>query len=150
MILTSLDNADIYGAIHPRLARGIEYLKSGDWRGLAVGTYVLEADGLTASIQHYDTLAPEVGRWEAHRVYTDIQYVVSGVERIGSGMIEDFTPLTDYDPVQDVSFFAGTGNFYEVRAGMLAILFPHDVHMPRLLVGQPALVDKIVLKVRVD
>lgn len=150
MILTHLDHADRYTAIHPRLARAIEYLRSGAWQGLAAGTYVLEEDALSAIIQRYDTIPLEQGRWEAHRVYTDIQFVAAGAEIIGSGMLEDFNAITEYDAARDVCFFEGTGNLYELRPGMLAILFPHDVHVPRLMVGQPAPVEKVVLKVRVD
>lgn len=150
MILTSLANAEIYGTLHPRLARGIEYLKSGAWQGKEPGTYVLEEDALTAIIQHYDTIPADQLRWEAHRVYTDIQFVVSGSERIGVGMLEDFTPTTEYAEDKDILFLDGAAGMVEVRAGMLAILFPHDVHKPRLPVDQPAWVEKIVLKVRVD
>jgi len=150
MILTSLTNADIYGTIHPRLARGIAYLKSGEWQGKAPGAYVLEGDALSAIIQHYDTIPAEEGRWEAHRVYTDIQFVVSGREGIGVGSLENFLPTTEYAPEQDIAFFDGQADVIEVNAGVLAILFPHDVHMPRLALDQPGHVEKIVLKVRLD
>ncbi len=150
MILCSLSNADLYTALHPRIAQGIAYLRSAAWQGLPDGVVELEKDGLYAHIQHYQSIAPEEGRWEAHRIYTDIQYVVDGAERIGCGPIADFTPVTEYDAEHDVSFFTGAGNLPEVRAGMLAILFPHDVHLPRLYLHAPQPVSKIVLKVRVD
>lgn len=150
MILTSLTNAALYGTLHPRIQRGIAYLQSGDWQGQAPGTYVLEDDALTASIQHYDTISAEAGRWEAHRIYTDIQFVISGREGMGVGMIEKFAPNTDYAPDKDVAFFDGQGDVVLLEPGMLTILFPHDVHMPRLSVDQSEPVEKIVLKVRVD
>lgn len=150
MILTSLNQADRYSVIHPRIARGIAYLKSNAWKDLADGVYELEKDGLYAHIQHYQTIPQSEGRWEAHQVYTDIQYVVAGAERIGCGDIGDFAVQTPYDPANDVGFFSGSGNLVEVRAGVLAILFPSDVHMPRVQVSEPQPVSKIVLKVRVD
>lgn len=150
MILTSLTNADLYATIHPRLAQGIAYLRSGDWQGKAPGTYVLDGDALSANIQQYDTIQPDEARWEAHRVYTDIQYVISGREGIAVGMLENFTPITEYAPDKDILFFDGSGDVVDLDAGMLTILFPHDVHKPRLTAGEPSHVEKIVLKVRLD
>lgn len=150
MILTSLENADIYGAIHPRLAQGIAYLKSGDWQGKGAGTYVLEEGNLSAMIQDYDTIGPDDAKYEAHRVYTDIQFVVSGAEGIGVGVLQDFTTAVEYDAKKDIAFYEGDGDVVTVKAGMLAILFPHDAHKPRLRLGDSAHVEKIVLKVRVD
>jgi biofilm protein TabA len=150
MILCSLTDADLYATIHPRIAQGIAYLRSAAWQGLPDGVVELEKDGLYAHIQHYQTIPQAEAQWEAHRIYTDIQYVVEGAERIGCGPIADFTPVTEYDAERDVSFFTGEGNLPEVRAGMLAILSPHDVHLPRVRVAQPQPVSKIVLKVRVD
>jgi YhcH/YjgK/YiaL family protein len=150
MILTSLTNADFYGSLHPRLAQGIAYLKSGAWQGKAPGTYVLEDDALTAMIQHYDTIQPDEARWEAHRVYTDIQFVISGRERIAVGVLENFTTTVDYNTEKDIAFFDGSGDAVDLEAGMLTILFPHDVHKPRLTAGEQSQVEKIVLKVRLD
>jgi YhcH/YjgK/YiaL family protein len=150
MILTSLTHAGLYKALHPRIAAGIDYLIRGDWQGQAPGTYMLDGDHLSAIIQHYDTIPLESGKWEAHRVYTDIQFVASGVELIGSGLPDQFTPVTEFDAAKDIAFYTGRGDLFEVRAGMFAILFPHDVHMPRIQAGVPSAVQKIVLKVRVD
>jgi YhcH/YjgK/YiaL family protein len=150
MILTSLAHAELYRAIHPRIAAGIDYLINGEWRGQLPGTYALDGDDLTAIIQHYETIPFEAGKWEAHRTYTDIQFVAAGVEAIGCGLLDDFTAVTEFDSAKDIAFYTGSGSLFQVRAGMFAILFPHDVHMPRVMVSSPQPVEKIVLKVRVD
>ena len=150
MILTALENARFYARVHPRIARALEYLSSMEWKENALGSYELENGALYVNVQQYPTISAANARWEAHQVYTDIQYIISGTERIGSGDISSFSPLTHYDFDQDVTFFAGTGNFFTVNAGMIAIFFPHDVHAPRIIAHEPMTVEKIVLKVRID
>lgn len=149
MIVTDLRNADIYGAIHPNIARGIAYLRGTDWQEKAPGRYDVDGDNVYAMIQEYETIRMEEGRWEAHQVYTDIQYIVQGAELMGCGDIQTFVPRTNYDAATDMSFFEGHANFLDMRAGMLAIFFPTDVHMPKIQIALPQQVKKIVLKVRV-
>jgi len=75
MILCSLTDADLYAAIHPRIAQGIAYLRSAAWQGLPDSVVELEKDGLYAHIQHYQTIPLAEAQWEAHRIYTDIQWL---------------------------------------------------------------------------
>jgi YhcH/YjgK/YiaL family protein len=148
MIVTDLRNADIYAAIHPNIAQGIAYLRSDAWHEKAPGRYEVDGDNVYAMIQEYETIRMEEGRWEAHQVYTDIQYIVQGSELMGCGDIQTFVPRTTYDAAIDAQFFEGYANYVEIRAGMFAVFFPADVHMPKIQVAMPQAVKKIVLKVR--
>jgi YhcH/YjgK/YiaL family protein len=91
-------------------------------------------------------------RWEIHRRYLDVQYIVQGGERIG------FAPYTEglkvdeaYDPQRDIAFYFASGVLVPVPAGMFAILTPHELHSPGLVVedtAAPGDVLKVVVKCR--
>jgi len=48
----------------------------------------------------------------------------------------------------DIVFFTGDKSFTKVCAGMFAIFFPGDVHMPGISTGKISDVKKLVIKVR--
>jgi len=92
------------------------------------------------------------GRWEAHRRYIDIQYLVSGIERIGYTPVANLALTTPYDEDKDVAFYQGHGDILTLEPGMFAVFFPHDAHMPMLCEagGSPKQVRKIVVKIPVE
>ena len=100
-------------------------------------------------VQTYDTKPRSAGRWEAHKRYIDIQFIVEGEEVMGVAPVSELTEKTPFDPAKDVGFFDGTGQFFTMRAGEFAILYPHDAHMPQIAPGEPAYVRKVVVKVAV-
>lgn len=150
MIFDTLDKAGLYSPIHPMIAKGIAYLQSDDWKDKAIGVYELEPDALYVHVQEFETIPETASKWEAHRIYTDIQYVVSGTERMGYGKQDQFEAITEYNEKNDFLHLEGTGDFIDVQAGMFTIFFPHDIHKTKVAIEHPAEISKIVLKVRVD
>jgi len=104
---------------------------------------------LYASVQRYTSKLPAEGAWEAHRVYADLQFVVSGEERIGFGPIERFTRGA-YDAERDFEALTGDGDFLRVPAGSFVLLWPGEPHMPGMAVDAPVPVKKIVVKIRIE
>jgi YhcH/YjgK/YiaL family protein len=147
MILDTLNNAAGYFGLGERLARGLAYLRETDLRALAPGQYEIEGSDLFAIVQDYATKPLAQGRWEAHRRYIDIQYVVEGVERFGFASTERLKIVSE-EEAKDVVWFEGEGDFFALREGMFAILKPQDAHMPGIAVCEPAPVRKVVVKVR--
>jgi YhcH/YjgK/YiaL family protein len=147
MITDHLNHADRYHAVAPRLARAIEFLTHTDLATLEEGRYELDGSDLFVLVQRYTTKTPEQGRWEVHRQYADLQLVVQGRERMGYGSLGRFTGGT-YDADKDIAFPAGTGDFLELADGEFVVLWPGEVHMPQMAVGDPAPVKKIVVKIR--
>ncbi len=45
--------------------------------------------------------------------------------------------------------FSGEGDFLALGPGDFMLLFPEDAHMPRIAVGAPAPVRKVVVKIAV-
>ena len=148
MIFDTIANADLYKGISPLLAKGLTYLQETDLASLEVGRIELEGTDLYVLIQEYDSRTPEKGKWEAHRRYIDIQYVISGEECIGYRPLEDMETV-EYNETKDVAVLKGEGAMMLTRAGSFGIYFPQDAHQPCMAVDQPMKVKKAVVKVRV-
>jgi YhcH/YjgK/YiaL family protein len=154
MILDRLEESVHYAPLGKGFAAGFAYLREKDLAGLADGRYEIEGKDVFAIVQTYLPRIHAEGRWEAHRDYADIQYVVSGAERMGTASLVGVTVESPYDAERDVEFYRSVagGNFFEVNAGEFAVFYPHDVHMPSLELAagnaKPQTVKKVVIKVR--
>lgn len=147
MILDHLSNASLYRSLHPRLARALEALSDPSLMTRPPGRYELDGQRLFAMIQEYTTKPADEGRWEAHRKYIDVQFVASGCEVIGHAPLSNLKIVEPYNAEKDVMFLAGPGTLLRLDAGMFAIFYPHDAHMPTLAVSTPEAVRKVVIKV---
>ena len=146
MIIDTLENAALYRSLAPRIAGALDYLKATDFTNMASGRHPIDAERLFAIVNDYQTIpGPEV-ELEGHRRYIDVQYLVSGRELIGYAPLSGQTPLREYDNDEDYALYRGEATFVRFSAGMFAILYPHDLHMP--CIGEPPVaVRKVVVKV---
>lgn len=147
MIIDQIENADCYYGVHPGIQKALEYLAETDFSTMEPGRQVIDGERIYASVDAYETKPRETARWEAHRRYIDVQYVVSGTEVMGYAPIQDLQVTDDYDAAKDCMRLAGKGDFVTVPAGTFIIFFPQDGHMPCLAVDSPAPVRKVVVKV---
>jgi biofilm protein TabA len=150
MILDRLNQHALYRHLNPRLAVAFDALLSRQIIGASDGTYEIDGRNVFAIVQRYTTKPREQGRWEAHRRYADVQMMVSGVETMGWSTLDGLTVTVPYDADKDIMFLDGNGPHQDVTvsAGMMAVFFPSDAHMPGLARGEPSLVHKVVMKVR--
>jgi YhcH/YjgK/YiaL family protein len=150
MIADTLNNASQYMNLSHGIAAALNFLKTQDLKNLSLGRHDIDGDNCFALVQVYDTKPTNQGKWEAHRKYLDVQFVVDGAERMGYAPVTTLAITNEYDPSLDVAFFQGEGDFLTIQAGSFAIFAPQDAHMPQMAVCQPQSVRKIVVKVRVD
>lgn len=148
MITDSLKNAKLYAGLGQELKASFEYLQEVDFATLEDGRRDIDGDRIYVIIQSYETKAG--GQWEAHKKYMDLQYVISGYERMGYANKEALKPTTAYDAEKDCLFLEGDGSFFLVPEGSFAVFAPQDAHIPGLLVGMPAPVRKAVVKIRIE
>ena len=146
MIIDQLKNAAMYYGIGPRLERALRFLNFMDLENAAPGRHEIAGEQVFAMVQEYDSKRREEGFWEAHRKYIDVQYVVSGVEKMGYASI-DGLQAGEYDEEKDFVGFEGEGEFLVMSAGTFMILGPQDAHMPGMAVDEPQPVKKVVVKV---
>lgn len=153
MIVDTLNNLDLYAHISPRLAKALAHLAETDFTRLEVGNYELEGKDLFVIVNDYETKPREVEPFEVHKRYIDLQYVVSGEEEFGYLPLADQLPSMAYHEKHDYAEFDYETNkneaaFIPLKAGMFAIFFPDDMHMPGTS-AIPNKVRKVVIKVKV-
>lgn len=149
MILDQLQNAASYASLHPRLKQAFDFLNSVHLDQLQPGQIEVDGKDLYVLVQQYQPKSVEEGKWEAHRIYFDVQYLHTGCERI------DYAPLDtmktgQYDPVKDYLPMTGSGQPLILTPGTFAVFFPQDAHKPGLIAKNQELVKKIVVKCRID
>jgi biofilm protein TabA len=149
MIADRIENASRYHALHPRIARALEFLGRADLDTLAEGRHAIEGDQVYALVQHYTTEPASSKRWESHRRYVDVQYVASGVESMGWAARDTLTVTQTYAADKDVELHGETADATAVRLDprFFCILFPTDAHKPGCARGEPTQVRKVVVKV---
>jgi len=135
-----------------KMRKAVEFLASPGTAGLPDGEYAVDGADVFARVQTYVTREQDRILFEAHKKYIDIQYIVSGCEKINCTDIENINIVKPYEEKFDICF--GTADAalcfpLEVSAGELVVLFPENAHAPKLPAGKPEQVKKIVVKVSV-
>jgi YhcH/YjgK/YiaL family protein len=148
LIIDTLNNATMYYALGPRLERALRFLQVLDPAQVTLGRHEIAGEQVYALVQEYDSKPLEEGFWEAHRSYLDVQYVASGVERIGYAALGSLQ-AGEYDAEKDFVKLEGEGQLITVPAGTFVILAPQDAHMPGMAADGPEPVMKVVVKVQV-
>ncbi len=149
MIVDKIENAHKYFELSEGIKKGLQYLLENDLAETKNGKYEIEGEKLYVSIQDYETKLQAAGKFEAHKKYTDIQYIIEGKERLGFGNIEDFVANSKYDDEKDIFFLEGNGDFVTAKKGYFVIFTPDDAHMPSICVDKQSYVKKAVVKVAV-
>jgi YhcH/YjgK/YiaL family protein len=150
MIIDTLAHASLYAGIHPQFKTAFAFLSRPCLESATDGKTVLaEPDKVFANIQTYMTKPLEGGSMEAHKKYIDVQYIVSGEEWIGWAPFGGQKVVTPFDAGKDIGFYSGETSLLHLRAGMFAIFFPQDAHMPCRFIKTACEVKKIVVKVAV-
>ena len=152
MIVTDLNAFEHQVPLTPSFRLAAEFLRRKDLLELPDGNVPLDGKRVFAILQRYRTAHREAPKFEYHRKYIDVQYILKGEEVIGWAPAAEMTASFDYDEQQDICFGLmepGKWSPVRLRAGQLGVFWPEDAHAPRLAAGPPVLVRKIVVKVAV-
>ena len=148
MIIDRIGNSHLYYAVHPKFKRAFDYIHQINVDTIPAGRYEIDGEAMYALVQEYNTKLKELGTWEAHRRYIDLQYVVQGVEGIGYANINQLEQ-GEYDASRDFLPLHGEGDLVTVHSGSFVLLLPEDAHMPGMAIGSPAPVKTVVVKIAV-
>lgn len=146
MIIDQITNTQKYNGLNPGLEKAFHFLKTTDLENLDEGSYELDGDKVVAIVQGYKTVTS--APWEFHKHHIDIQYIISGQEKIGyhasksMKLSKPYNVEFDYAHLEDVD-----GDYLTLKDGDFMLLFPEDGHVPRIAVDEPASVKKVVVKV---
>ncbi len=142
MILDNVKNVTSYN-FPKEMNEVFDFLKKAVT--MAEGKYEL-SNGIYAMVQEYTTICASEGRLENHKKYVDLQYIVEGVEQIGIAFEGEITE--SYNEENDIAFFKGDNFLTTLREGDFTMLFPQDLHMPKI--GNGGFVKKVVAKIPVE
>lgn len=150
MIFDKLQNAAQYYLLGENIKKGFKFLLSSDLANMADGKYEIEGNDIFANVQTLKTKPEKEAKWEAHRKYIDIQYLIKGKEKIGYGLLSDFNKIiVPYDDCKDILFLDGKNfNYVNIQQGNFVILYPNDVHAPMLCTDDVEEIKKVIVKIK--
>ncbi len=150
MIYDKIDNLEIYAGISEDIRLGLEWLR-GVNSDIEIGVYEL-SPRVKAIVSEFTTKEVNENGYEAHRDYIDIQYLISGQEKICCLPLEYLKETKAYNKDIDAAFYREADVKRQemiIGNGYFAIFFPQYGHMPCLCVNELVPAKKIVVKVKV-
>lgn len=151
MIADILKNRHLYECISPGIKTSLEYIAKTDFSKMEPGRYELDGANLFVLVQAYDSIPRELGKWECHQKYIDIQYIAEGIEQIGVNNTGKMKVTIEYNPEKDIAFLEGEGDYITLSKGSYGIFFPEDAHQPKIAPNNDlGKVRKVVVKIKVD
>ncbi len=150
MILDTHDNLHNYAGIF----RGVDPQPLFHWlktcRDVPPGQKVdFAGEKLFAKTMRQDTGSREAFKWETHREYIDLQYIVGGGEVIEWAPAAKLVADVAYDEKTDFQFYApATADaLLNMQDGLFTFLFPADGHKPLVADGSSRYVHKVIAKI---
>lgn len=149
MILDRVDRIGAYAALRPSLSAIASYVAKTDLSVLPPGRHPLPG-GIVLIREDYVTKPYAECTLEGHLRHADLQLVLEGGEAIGwlpktGGAYETAVP---YDAEKDVAKYRAADVVrIPLPAGAFALVFPEDLHMPKLIQETPTAVKKAVFKI---
>ncbi|WP_167613741.1 YhcH/YjgK/YiaL family protein [Maribellus sediminis] len=108
-------------------------------------------ENVYAVVSEYETKNPLDAKYESHRKFIDLQYIISGEEYIGLTHRKDLDVISPYDEEKDIAFFEfDGGDMLLASPSTYFIFFPEDIHRPCIQVNEASIVRKIVFKIQVN
>jgi len=151
MIVDHIDALTKYAQLIPKIHSVLEFMKTHNLIDLNLGKHeILNSDVFVIRETYISKSAPEC-YFEGHLKYLDIQLVLKGCEKIGyhpksHSIYEVKQP---YQEVKDVETY-DIKDYTEIMLseGMFAIMFPEDLHMPKLMHHTKQTIEKVVFKIK--
>ena len=133
-----------------RWDKAFAFLKNTDLKSLEVKRHEIDGDNIYALVSEYVTKNPEDAKFEAHKKYVDIQYIINGSELMSVTPAANLGEvLTPYDETKDLEFMTVTrSEDFVATPDKFFLFFPSDLHRPSVKVGDNAQVKKVDVKVK--
>ena len=147
MIYDSLKHMEAYQGVHPGIYKGLELLRDTDFSKLEDARVEVDGEDLFYLLQSYES-KPANDTPEAHKKYVDIQFLISGREKMGVGALEDMKEEVEAHPERDIWFYHGPLDEITLGGDKFVVIFPGDAHAPNIAVDRPEPVLKCVEEVK--
>ena len=149
MIYDKINNIKLYKGLSDDMYLGLQFLKNAT-PDIENGVHEFNTK-VKAIVSEYKTKVANEYGYDAHSKYIDIQYLLSGTEKVCCLPVEKLQEKKPYKEDIDAAFYTANVQPIEMELGngYFAIYYPQDGHMPCLCVERPENVKKIVIKVRI-
>lgn len=128
-----------------------DFLEKTDLDSIKPGKYDIIGKDVYASVEEYISKDEDKSRYEAHRRYADIQYVISGSEKIGVVPLSSTEENVPYNEVKDICFLKSEhDSYFNASPKNFFVFFPEDAHRPGVKIQEKIPVHKIVIKIKVN
>jgi len=119
---------------------------------LTVGKYEVD-EMFYYTVQKYETKHSELCKFESHRKYVDIQFIVQGEELMEVAHKATLKKETLYDEENDVEFWEKPEFAMQIvlKKDGYIVLYPENAHKGCISLGdEPTCVKKVVGKIKID
>jgi len=130
--------------------KAFEWLKTTDLDTIKPGVYLIVDGDVRAIVSEAPAPELENVKWEFHKDFSDIQYIVKGKAQMGVAPMSEATVTEPYDSAKDVGFGTVEGKYYTAEPETFFIFTPADIHRPGIKVEGYDTVKKVVIKVRAN
>lgn len=129
--------------------KSFEFMKNNDLEKMTPGKYPIDGENAFASITEIVDNPLEKTTWESHKKYIDLQYVISGSEKIGVAPSATATVINPYNAQKDGANYKIDDGIYDVATpNVFYLFFPSNAHRPNIMVNEEK-VKKLVIKIKV-
>lgn len=150
MIIDNIKNCEKYECVHDGFKKAFDAIKNLVAENKGVGKYEIDGKNVFAMVQEYSSKLEEDCKFEAHKKYIDIQFIISGEEKIYIGPLEGLKSKTEFNVESDGGLFEAPENYTSAMLadGDFAIIYPDEAHAPGMALNNNSKpVRKIVAKV---
>ena len=147
MILSSLKSWGDVKELN-KFIKAFKFLEDKDLKFLSIGKHLIDKEKVYATIIKTKSISLNSGKFESHKRYVDIHYLISGKETIGSCGVNKLKVIRDYDEIDDSLLYSIPNEYDKInlKPGEFAVFFPGEGHMPNCHLDKENEIHKIVIK----
>ncbi|MBZ9577540.1 YhcH/YjgK/YiaL family protein [Patescibacteria group bacterium] len=145
MIFDTINNLSKYKSI-PNLDLIVDFIKDKNLLDLSESEIEIKGRNLFVKALRYFPKLAEERNFETHKIYTDVQIIVKGVEKIQITNKENLKEeIEDKKDREDFQLFTASGDISEIIAkeSNFVVFFPGEPHKPSCVYQK---LDKPIMK----
>ena len=124
------------------------FLNDNKLATMAPGKYPIDGDNAYAMVSAGPPKKLEEVKWESHKKYIDLHYVISGKVKIGVAPVSKATVTEPYSETRDAANYNVDGKFLTATPKEFFLFFPQDAHRPDIKVDGADSLKKLVIKIK--
>jgi len=128
--------------------KAFSYLGDEKLSTIAPGKYPIDGDNVFAIITLGAPKKLEDVKWESHRKYIDLQYVIRGKIKIGVSPVSAAKVTEPYGDSRDAANYTAEGKYLTATPKEFFLFFPQDAHRPDIKIDGADTLKKLVIKIR--